>query len=122
MKDGFKKGLTFIEDFLDEDNHILSLENLNLKFNIAMPFVTYLRIVRRQIRLIIGRENLDRLCSPIIPQYLNIIFADLKGCRNIYKCFNACVNDKFQHECKWKKCLKFKCGSLMVADPLQYSF
>ena len=100
----FKKGMTFIDDFLDEDNHILSLENLNLKFNIAMPFVTYLSIVR-QIRLIIGRENLDRLCRPIIPQYLNIIMADLKGCRNIYKCFNACPNDKFKHECKWENVL-----------------
>ena len=73
----FKKGLTFIEGFLDEDNQILSLENLNIKFDIAMPFVTYLSIVR-QIRVIIGRENLDRLCRPIIPQYLNIILAELK--------------------------------------------
>ena len=101
----FKKGLTFIEDFFDGDNHILSLENLNLiKFNIAMSFVTYLSIVRH-IRLINGRENLDRLCRPIIPQYLNIILADLKGCRNIYKCFNACPNDKFNHECKWENVL-----------------
>ena len=100
----FNKGLTFIEDFLDEDNQILSLENLNIKFDLAMPFVIYLSIVR-QIRVIIGTENLDRLCRPIIPQYLNIILADLKGCRNIYKCFNACSVDKYNHECKWENVL-----------------
>ena len=89
---------------LDENNQILSLENLNIKFDIAMPFVTYLSIVR-QIRVIIGTENLDRLCRPIIPQYLNIILADLKGCRNIYKCFNACSVEKYKHECKWENVL-----------------
>ena len=67
--------------------------------------ISKLKSIVRQIRLIIGRENLDWLCRPIIPQYLNIILADLKGCRNIYKCFNACANDKFKHECKWENVL-----------------
>ena len=117
----FKKGLTFIEDFLDEDNHILSLENLNIKFNIAMPFVTYLSIVR-QIRILIGRENLDRLCRPIISQYLNIILADLKGCRNIYKCFNACPNDKYKHECKWENVLNLNVDRKWWQEHYKISF
>ena len=50
----FNKGLVYIDDLLDENNAVLSLPDVNEKFDIRVPFTTYYSIVRT-VRANIGQ-------------------------------------------------------------------
>ena len=42
----FKKGLVYINDFRDENHGIMSLQDINDRFSLRIPFTTYFSIVR----------------------------------------------------------------------------
>ena len=100
----FNKGLVYIDDLLDENNDVLSLPDVNEKFDIRVPFTTYYSIVRT-VRANIGQLNLVKIQRPTIPKYLNIILNDKKGCKNIYNVFISRQTDKPKHELKWEHLL-----------------
>ena len=97
----FKKGLVYINDFIDENHGIMSLQDINDRFSLRIPFTTYFSIVRN-IRSIIHQRDLDVVHRPIIPKYLNLILSDKKGCKKIYDIFISSSNDKPKHESKWE--------------------
>ena len=70
----------YIDDFLDENNAVLSLPDVNEKFDIRVPFTTYYSIVRT-VRANIDQLNLVKIQRPTIPKYLNIILNDKKVVR-----------------------------------------
>ena len=97
----FKNGLVYINDFIDENHDIMSLQDINDRFSLRIPFTTYFSIVRN-IRSIIHQRDLDVVHRPIIPKYLNLILSDKKGCKKIYDIFISISNDKPKHESKWE--------------------
>ena len=97
----FKKGLVYINDFMDENHDIMSLQDINDRFSLRIPFTTYFSIVRN-IRSIIHQRYLDAVHRPVIPKYLNLILSEKKGCKKIYDIFISVLNDKPKHESKWE--------------------
>ena len=82
----FKKGLVYINDFMDENHDIMSLQDINDRFRLRIPFTTYFSIVRN-IRSIIHQRDLDAVHRPVIPKYLNLILSEKKVVRRKYMIF-----------------------------------
>ena len=102
----FDKGLNFVYDFMNDDMSVLSLQSLNEKFNINMPFTIYYNLTLK-IKEMIKNKQLKIPHRPIIPRYLSIILSEKKGCRKIYANFistNSNIN-KPKHQVKWERVL-----------------
>ena len=98
--------LNFVYDFMNDDMSVLSLQSLNEKFNINMPFTIYYNLTLK-IKEMIKNKQLKIPHRPIIPRYLSIILSEKKGCRKIYANFistNSNIN-KPKHQVKWERVL-----------------
>ena len=100
----FNRGIICIDDFLDENNNVLSLDDIHSKYNIRIPFVTYYSIVR-QLSIIINHEQIVKIERPVLPKYLSILLSDKKGCKNIYNALMVNLCEKPKHEVKWENAL-----------------
>ena len=94
----------YICDLLDEDNNVLSLQDINMKFNINMPFTIYYSIVG-QVKQILKECEITQPLRPVIPNFLNIILSNRKGCKSIYKYLNKKNLPKPNHQLKWENIL-----------------
>ena len=73
----FNRGIICIDDFLDENNNVLNLDDIHSIYNIVLriPFVRYYSIVR-QLSIIINHEQIVKIERPILPKYLSILLSD----------------------------------------------
>ncbi|MCG7879937.1 MAG: reverse transcriptase family protein [Candidatus Thiodiazotropha endolucinida] len=99
-----RKGVSFINDILDQNCQPLAFETFCRKFSLQTNFLQYEGFIR-SVRTFISNNatEIESLINgPIRSIYCSLIVIDKKGCRRMY---NACVANNAKPSClsKWQK-------------------
>ena len=90
-----KVGIKFVSDIVDKNGNVLSIENLNHKYNTEFQIFDYIRVKGLVKKFIETRKSGDafEIDLPYIPQNLLTICKSSKGTRDIYKTLRSKVEN-----------------------------
>ena len=88
--DWYKKGIYLVDDIINSDGKLISIRDLNKKYNININILNYytmkvkIELFMSKYRLL-GNSALER---PTYPFHLDVLFNSRSGCRHYYNIFN----------------------------------
>lgn len=103
-KNWYESGIRFINDFFDNDGSLYTLENLKHIYNININFLEY-QSIKASLRGLVNTFDVnisEKLTTPFLPYYLQIILINKKGTKAFYDIFIK-NRETVTGQVKWNK-------------------
>ena len=108
LPDWYKKGIYFIEDITDCTGNILTLDQINSKFNGNFNVLNFFTIRKCVNKFLSKQKKFIKPVScenPAYPSHLKAIINSQDGCKNFYNIYNKEPVDKPLCETIWQELL-----------------
>lgn len=105
-KEWHEKGIKFISDFMDSNQMFLNFESFKQKFNLESSNFLFYRGICESIKTALRSNQIEKgknfdITRPFIPNHINILIKNKKGCKDMYNSLINSVQNTNTAELKW---------------------